>query len=137
MQGLAQRVDDVSERLVHSFRERLMLLHRSGMAGHHALLTNSPQRRIQTALVLVPQLCRRLEQETRRILLHRKQVVMAQMGALDALSPLAILKRGYSIVRKVSDGRVVRRTSEVEQGEVLQAHLAEGQLVCVVHEVLR
>ncbi len=60
----------------------------------------------------------------------------AHMTALDALSPLDILKRGYSILQTVPTGHVVRRVSEVAVGEELHARLAEGRLLCLVKEVL-
>ena len=60
----------------------------------------------------------------------------ARMTALDALSPLAILRRGYSVIQGVPLGQVVRRASEVTVGEVLQARLSEGRLLCLVKEVL-
>ena len=39
--------------------------------------------------MVIPQLCKRLEQEARRGLMSRRQSVATQMAALDALSPLA------------------------------------------------
>jgi exonuclease VII large subunit len=67
----------------------------------HALLAQGPHNRIQTALVVIPQLYKRLEQEARRGLLSRRQAVASYMMALDALSPLAILSRGYSVIQAI------------------------------------
>ncbi len=136
MQTQAQRVDELSEALRRSLTGRLTLLHRGLAECHHALLTLSPRSKIRTSAVLLPQLCKRLEQEARRGLFHRRQSVEAHMTALDALSPLAILNRGYSVIQTVPTGRVVRRASEVTVGEVLQARLSEGRLLCLVEEVL-
>ena len=58
------------------------------------------------------------------------------MTALDAFSPLAILRRGYSVIQGVPLGQVVRRASEVTVGDILQARLSEGRLLCLVKEVL-
>lgn len=131
-----QRVDELREGMVRSFKDRLALLHRSTVEHRHALLARGPQRRIQSALVLAPQLSMRLEQEARRGLIHRKQLVESYMAALDALSPLAILKRGYSVVQTVPTGRIVRRASDVTVGEMVHARLSEGRLLCLVKEVL-
>ncbi|MBI4000354.1 MAG: exodeoxyribonuclease VII large subunit [Nitrospira defluvii] len=135
MQAQAQRLDELSDGLLRSFTERLTLLRRGMAERHHALLTESPQSKIRTSFVLLPQLCKRLEQEARRGLFYRRQSVEAHMTALDALSPLAILKRGYSVIQTVPSGQVVRRASEVAVGEVLHARLSEGRLLCLVKEV--
>ena len=49
-------------------------------------------------------------------------------GALNALSPLATLGRGYSILREGDGGPVVRRADQVRTGDTLEARLAEGRL---------
>jgi exodeoxyribonuclease VII large subunit len=49
-------------------------------------------------------------------------------GQLDSLSPLAVLARGYAIARRLDDGRIVRRVSDVASGDVLAVRLAEGSL---------
>ena len=117
-------------------RADLTVLQRELVERRHLLLAQGPRNRIQQSLVVIPQLCKRLEQEARRGLISRRQAVVMQMAALDALSPLAILQRGFSIVQTVSNGRVLRRASDVAVGESVQVRLAEGQLVCQVDKVM-
>lgn len=136
IQTEAQRLDELRDGLTRIFTEQLTTLHREMVERRHLLLAQGPQSRIQRSLVLIPQLCKRLEQEARRGLIGRRQSVALQMAALDALSPLAILQRGFSIVQTVSDGRVLRRASDVAVGESVQVRLAEGQLVCQVDKVM-
>ena len=136
IQTEAQRLDELRDGLTRIFTEQLTTLHREMVERRHLLLAQGPQSRIQRSLVLVPQLCKRLEQEARRGLIGRRQSVALQMAALDALSPLAILQRGFSIVQTVSDGRVLRRASDVAVGASVQVRLAEGQLVCQVDKVM-
>lgn len=52
---------------------------------------------------------------------------------LNSLSPLATLKRGYSICR-TSDGDIVTSIQQTNVGEQLDVKLAEGGLVCTVKE---
>ena len=52
---------------------------------------------------------------------------------LNALSPLATLKRGYSISRK-TDGQVVTTAEQVSVGERIELQLSQGTLVCRVEE---
>lgn len=136
IQRQAQRLDELSDGLVGSLKERLSLLHRCMVQRQHAILGQSPQGRIRTALVLVPQLVKRLEQETRREFTRRKQSVGGHMTSLDVLSPLSVLNRGYSVIQTVPAGQIVRRASDVAVGDVLQARFREGRLLCLATEVL-
>mgnify|MGYP001019133873 FL=1 len=136
IQTESQRLDELRDGLTRIFTEQLTTLHREMVERRHLLLAQGPQSRIQRSLVLIPQLCKRLEQEARRGLIGRRQSIALQMAALDALSPLAILQRGFSIVQTVSDGRVLRRASDVAVGASVQVRLAEGQLVCQVDKIM-
>jgi len=54
---------------------------------------------------------------------------LAELAArLDALSPLAVLGRGYSIARRESDGRIVRAAADVAVGDRLDLQLATGRI---------
>lgn len=55
-----------------------------------------------------------------------------QVARLSTLSPIAILERGYSITRTISDKTVVKSAGSVEIGQNLDILLARGSLVCRV-----
>ena len=61
---------------------------------------------------------------------------MAAAAALDALSPLAVLGRGYALAQD-ERGRVLRSSRGVSEGEGVRVRLAEGALRCRVEEVER
>jgi exodeoxyribonuclease VII large subunit len=54
---------------------------------------------------------------------------------LEALSPLAVLARGYAVATHASTGRVVRRAADVEIGQAVDVRLSEGSLECEVVKV--
>ncbi len=65
--------------------------------------------------------------------LERQQGRLQGLGrALQAVSPLATLGRGYAIVRREPSGEVLRSAQGVEAGERVTAQLAEGRLTCEV-----
>ncbi|NZA28418.1 exodeoxyribonuclease VII large subunit, partial [Luteimonas sp. SJ-92] len=51
----------------------------------------------------------------------------AAARALETVSPLATVARGYAILQQ-QDGRVVRSVQQVEPGERLGARVGDGQL---------
>lgn len=55
-------------------------------------------------------------------------------ASLEALSPLKVLSRGYSIVTD-QNGKVLTRALEASVGERLKVNLSNGSLVCGVEEV--
>ncbi|MFN3565515.1 MAG: exodeoxyribonuclease VII large subunit, partial [Burkholderiaceae bacterium] len=57
---------------------------------------------------------------------HADRIRLVQLEArLQALDPLAVLARGYSVVRDAS-GRVVRQGRTLARGERLDIRFAEG-----------
>ncbi len=68
-----------------------------------------------------------------RQLEQKRRGYIALAAALDALSPLKVLARGYSIAQK--DGKMLRSAAQAAAGDTLEVMLAEGSLGCVVQEV--
>ena len=52
-------------------------------------------------------------------------------AALDAMSPLKVLGRGYSIARK-GDGTIISSVRDAEPGEKFRLRVADGELDCAV-----
>jgi exodeoxyribonuclease VII large subunit len=73
---------------------------------------------------------RELQQRARSALAHRLELgrerVERLTQALSAISPLAVLGRGYAIVRR-PDGDVIRRTRDVMTGEPLSVRVSDGE----------
>jgi exodeoxyribonuclease VII large subunit len=55
-------------------------------------------------------------------------------ASLDALSPLAVLRRGYALAED-ERGKLLRAASDVRIGEAVNLRLAEGRVRCRVEEV--
>ena len=132
----AQRLDDLTGRLGGSVMETLSAWQRRADACRHALEACSPRIRIGSALTLVPQLAKRMEQSMLAVLTLKRQATRSIASALDGLSPLAILGRGYSIVQTVPDGTVLKRAQDVSVGDDVLAKLADGRLLCSVRKIL-
>lgn len=67
-----------------------------------------------------------------RLLAERKACLTAAVARVDALSPLAVLGRGYAICERRADGAIVRRADDVEVGDSISILLAEDTLDCRV-----
>ncbi len=56
--------------------------------------------------------------------------------SLSDLSPLSVLKRGYSIVMRLPEKGLLTQASQVERGDKIRVVLFEGELVGHIEEVL-
>jgi exodeoxyribonuclease VII large subunit len=100
----AQRLDGLSERLPNGLRGLAQRLEeRLGRADLFALT-----RAVQTRLS------------------HAGKDLALQAGRLNALSPLAVLSRGYAIALR-ADGRAVRRAAEVAPGDRIRVKVHDGE----------
>ena len=83
----------------------------------------------------MPQFSKRLEGQMGALLTQHRHRIHVTLAQLNTLSPLAILARGYSILHTVPAGQILRRASDVEVGQKLEAQLARGRLSCQVVRV--
>ncbi|MCI9474198.1 MAG: exodeoxyribonuclease VII large subunit [Flavonifractor sp.] len=73
----------------------------------------------------------RLAHGLRGALSRERERFARSAAALDALSPLKVLGRGYGIPRR-TDGGVIRSVKEVDTGDGLELRLSDGSLTCTV-----
>jgi exodeoxyribonuclease VII large subunit len=78
----------------------------------------------------------RLSRAQRQKLTQAGQRIEAYAARLQALSPLNVLARGYSLTRKESDNSVVRNAEQVRTGERLVSLLQHGRVISRVEENL-
>jgi len=69
------------------------------------------------------------------ILEDKRTALRKEMARLDALSPLAVLNRGYSICFRETNGQVVKKSADVAEGERIRILLGRGQLRAKVETV--
>jgi len=99
-----------------------------------SVLFRKPTERINQYRQTVDELKRNMVAEiTHRVTLQRKGV-QALTGRLDALSPLAILERGYSICSKLPEGKIVRSVEEISVGDALKILFTDGEAISEVKE---
>ncbi|MDN5849846.1 MAG: exodeoxyribonuclease VII large subunit [Nitrococcus sp.] len=136
LQERAQRLDELEQRITRAERERLRELALRNRHLADRLQRQDPRERIRARLDQVLELRRRLQAAFSQSLHNRRQLLSGTLRALEAISPLKTLERGYAIVRREQDDRIVRRHSEVAPGERISARLYNGELICRV-EALR
>lgn len=122
-----QRMDDVVNRLAHALRDILEKHRRrfetlAAAVRHYDL----PMRLAATHRDLDARVAA-LAAAVRSLNLHRRNRLERMGEALQALSPLAILDRGYALVFDAS-GRLLKDARGAEKGSEITARLAHGEV---------
>ena len=128
-----QKVDDLTYRLERSERQLLERARRRwemlGAAVRHCdlRLVLSGMRNELSAETAA------LAAAARNLLLQYKVRTERLVTALEALSPLAILDRGYALVFD-SSGKLLKDAAGVKPGEKIRARLAQGEILATVNK---
>lgn len=93
-----------------------------------------PQDMIELQRIRIDQLSTRLASCTQRKIADTKAELLAAVGTLNALSPLATLSRGYSIVYD-KNNHILSDISKVKVGEQIAVFLSGGKLDCVINSM--
>jgi exodeoxyribonuclease VII large subunit len=115
-------------RLAAAMRHDLHVRGAALSALNNALLQVSPAIRVQRAINRLAGLQQRLAVAGRRRIADADHRLRLTARALDAVSPLATLDRGYAIVTDASTGKALTRASQVNKGDDVRARLAHGEL---------
>lgn len=129
---LRLRGDDLAGRLAGGMRRFLDDRRSRLRATERELLYRSPHARVDRLRDMLTRMVGSLEASMRGLLQSKGRSLEAAMGRLDALSPLNILRRGYSIVRRVPSMEIVRDVKTVSQGDTVDVKLHQGGLICRV-----
>jgi exodeoxyribonuclease VII large subunit len=131
----AQRLDELENRsrlAIHSYFNRL---HASLHKLHGALQQQTPRHRIHRTELQRQALAARLHGAITGVLAERQRRLALAGKALDTVSPLATLERGYAIVSRAGEREILRQATAVAPGDRISARLAQGTLLCTVDEV--
>ena len=124
--GSRQRMEQAMlQRLLRS-RQQLERL------GKSRMLTD-PKAYVQDKRMLLDYQSRRMSQSMTALLAGKRARTGQLAAALDAMSPLKVLGRGYAIAQK-EDGGIISHTGDAAPGEQFRLRVSDGALVCRVEE---
>jgi exodeoxyribonuclease VII large subunit len=126
MDDLRIHIDDLCEKLSNSLRSGLegrknQISHVTGL-----LKVMNPAARIHNELLKLDILRKNMIAAIERRVDTAKVRLQRDMAQLDMLSPLAVLERGYGIVRKVPDGQVIRDVLTIAVGDQVHVTVSSG-----------
>jgi exodeoxyribonuclease VII large subunit len=91
---------------------------------------------------VVPQQCQHIDdlcEEMRRALERKfqetRRALEGHCDHLEALNPLAILRRGYSVTMSQDGRTAVRDVAQLKKGDRLKTRLARGEFISCVEKI--
>ncbi|HEY3312962.1 MAG TPA: exodeoxyribonuclease VII large subunit [Anaerolineales bacterium] len=115
------RLDDALQRQIAERRVELDAL-------NLGLRFYSPARRLQTESQRLDEISNRMARGLSQRLALDSARLSGISHRLESLSPLGVIRRGYAVVTRQMDGRIVMDANQVTRGETLDVRLAKGSL---------
>jgi exodeoxyribonuclease VII large subunit len=133
--------DELRSRLVSLRRGLMQNLRRRTLLARQRLGAVSERRVLRRPFDLVHDRQRKLDELSQSLecamqdfVVRRRERLRSLAAHLDALSPLAVLARGYSLTQ-TGAGHLVRESGQVAPGDMLITRLAQGRIISSVTSV--
>ncbi|MEC0306531.1 exodeoxyribonuclease VII large subunit [Paenibacillus lautus] len=128
----AERLDMLSQRLQGNLKSRLSLVRQRQKSLHQGLIRYNPRTQAEFAARRKDQANRQLMNAMQSIMKSKMSQLQTEMRHLDALSPLKIMSRGYSLVYDEKEQKLVKSIEDVQLGDLVNVRVSDGQLQCQV-----
>jgi len=130
---LLGQIQGMKTHMIRAESKRLALLRQRLEALESKRVLRDPGAPIQDKRMLLDRVQRDLGRAASLRLSETRRELGEMAAALDAMSPLKVLGRGFAMVTDEA-GEIVKRAADVGPGDHITATLAEGSLRCVVEE---
>ncbi|WP_435925124.1 exodeoxyribonuclease VII large subunit [Paenibacillus sp. DYY-L-2] len=128
----AERLDTLHSRLQARMASRRELTAAKHDRLHQRLMRYHPQENLLYARRRQSEAERLLRQTMAALLKEKSQQLGYGIRQLDALSPLKVMARGYSLVYDEQGKRLIKSLDEVEPGDMIKVKVTDGELDCQV-----
>jgi exodeoxyribonuclease VII large subunit len=129
-----EQLDRRTEQLVRGSKKMLELKTNEYLVLHQRLMRNEPNKKTLAAKQAQERLEKALNRAINAILTKTKADFSNKLARLEALSPLKIMERGYSLVY-TKDEQLIKTITQVRQNEEITVKVSDGRLECKVLEI--
>jgi exodeoxyribonuclease VII large subunit len=128
-----QRLDEQVERGRRVLARRLGAARTDLKSVELRLHRAHPHRRIAEQRNALAAMRHRLDAAVHPALVRRRHAIEAARGKLEALSPMRVLERGFSLTQR-ADGHVVTSATDVQPGERITVRVHDGGIDATVEK---
>jgi exodeoxyribonuclease VII large subunit len=127
-----RHVADVTHEIRRAMRLRMAAAERTAQSLRRTLETFDLRRRLGRVRARLVAVDGRLTAASSTSRHRADRLLRGAAARLEALSPLAVLGRGYAVCWNADRTAVIREASAVAPGEQVRVTLAQGELECAV-----
>lgn len=124
-------VTELEKRLKNTVLKRLALSETTLKRLQNSWALSNPQRMLEGRMQRFDFALVRLEQVFNAALTQKQHSCGVLAAKLDALSPLTVLARGYSVTEN-TDGKIIRSIADVRWGDEIVTQVGDGNVISVV-----
>lgn len=124
-------VAELEKRLKNTVLKRLALSETMLKRLQNSWALSNPQRMLEGRMQRFDFASVRLEQVFNAALTQKQHSCGVLAAKLDALSPLTVLARGYSVTEN-TDGKIIRSIADVRWGDEIVTQVGDGNVISVV-----
>ncbi len=129
---LLMRIDSLAERAASALKKSIATRRERLNAASDKAILKRPELFYKEKKKDVSDLIRRASELCTLRIASKRNGLMLNVEGLNALNPLSVLARGYSVVE--ADGACVRRVSDIEIGDTVTVRMADGKLKAKIIE---
>jgi exodeoxyribonuclease VII large subunit len=129
-----EQVDKLTERLIKGAERLTMVKVSQQDALFKRLVRNHPSELLNEANDRYARSQKDFERAMQQILINKQTKYDRILATLQALSPLKIMERGYSLAY-TQEHRLIKSIKQVKQKDEIQIQLADGSLLCKVNDI--
>lgn len=128
----AERLDRLTEQLVYKMRHLVVQTSDRWTKLDKQLARHNPLEQVISARRRAQAAHHQLRQSMQALVKDKKREWLSAMRHLDALSPLKVMQRGYSLVYDEREKRLIKSLDQVQIGDVVKIRLTDGRIGCHV-----
>jgi exodeoxyribonuclease VII large subunit len=128
-----QQLDLLVERL-HKEGQRVIIHKKDSFTNVKNRLANvHPKDQIKRSQEAYNSLLKKLNREMSSVLAHKHSQFNETIAKLNALSPLKVMDRGYSLV--YHEEKLIKSVNQIGSGQMLKVQMKDGHLDCQVQGI--
>lgn len=128
----AERLDRLTERLHFRMKERIGKARERQLNLARGLARHDPREQVVFARRRSTAAERQLVTAMQTLLRDKRAAFDGRLRQMDALSPLKVMQRGYSLVYNEKGNNLIKSIQQIQPGDLVKVRLADGRLDCHV-----